>query len=271
MNKQINLLHDQIIQTLKNKNSTYSRPVSSHELSAHLQVNPSYLRNQITVLVQEGRVAVRRGAGGGYYLTGNENGRKGSIMRLIIDGMIQELDPLTFTRDVFEDVQDFIGQQGKTIQDIWVDGIQIDDFSQISDLAKFEIVEIQTILKQELFFEAVREGYQYLPKLAEGILQVSELFQEGNEGEAVKLFIDALEGFSWLNAVLANIEVIMHRETIYHQLFDLRGEYENQLSQLLDAWEKNDFVMIADLLEYELNPIITRFLSITTGLPEEVA
>lgn len=64
----MNNLHYEIVRLLTQKETSYAWPMNSCEIGEALQVTPSYIRSQLSRLVKEGRIGVRRGNGGGYYL-----------------------------------------------------------------------------------------------------------------------------------------------------------------------------------------------------------
>lgn len=64
----MNNLHQEIVLLLYKKTTSYAWPMNSREIGDMLQVTPSYVRSQLSQLVKEGVIAVRRGNGGGYYI-----------------------------------------------------------------------------------------------------------------------------------------------------------------------------------------------------------
>ena len=64
----MNYLHQEILRILKEHNATYSKPLSSFQLSTQLNLNPAYIRFSIQDLLKEKKILVRRGKGGGYFL-----------------------------------------------------------------------------------------------------------------------------------------------------------------------------------------------------------
>ena len=104
--------------------------------------------------------------------------------------------------------------------------------------------------------ELYKSAVDYLPKLSKGLMAIAELMHSGNDADGAYFFIKATEGLRWLDGFLRNIT-----SSDYKQTEELGG----YLSSLLDAWENGDYVMIGDLLEYELVPFVeqvnTRILS----------
>lgn len=261
MSEQILALHERILSVLHNRKASYSNPVSSECLANVLQVHPSYLRNQIKFLVESGKISVRRGKGGGYYISSEDLGE--DPMKITIDGIEFIAGEVGTNSTIVESLQQKLNAEGRSIRTLKVDDIEVSDLSQIEHFIGKRKIEIETVLYRDLFFEAIEDAIEYLPKLSSGLLNSSRLFQEGNEGMAVKLFIEILEGFRWMDAVLNNAEVCVHHQELYSELVAIRNEYKMQLTQLLDAWERSDFVLIADLMEYELEPIVGRFFDVS--------
>lgn len=72
-----NLCHE-ICFLLAEKGTSYAHPLNSQQIGAALKVTPSYIRSQLSRLVKEGLVGVRRGNGGGYYIKREDGQRYGS-------------------------------------------------------------------------------------------------------------------------------------------------------------------------------------------------
>jgi hypothetical protein len=74
-----------------------------------------------------------------------------------------------------------------------------------------------------------------------------------------------------LTAVLSNVNICEQYSTHYQRLNKIRVDLEEQLNLLLEAWKRNDFVLISDILEYELRPIIEDFINASFEFLHEVA
>ena len=95
--------------------------------------------------------------------------------------------------------------------------------------------------------ELYQSAVDYLPKLTKGLMAIAELIRSGNEAEGAYFFVKATDGLRWLTGFLRNIKSCDYKEI---------EELGNYLSSLLDAWENGDYVLIGDLLEYELVPLV---------------
>ena len=73
-------IHQEILRLLIQRQASYARPVSSAELGMELRVAPSYIRAQVRLLRRCKLVSVRRGRGGGYYLSRAHPARDESLV-----------------------------------------------------------------------------------------------------------------------------------------------------------------------------------------------
>lgn len=64
----MNNLHQEVFLLLTRKATSYAYPLNSQEIGEILKVTPSYVRSQLSQLVKDNLVGVRRGNGGGYYV-----------------------------------------------------------------------------------------------------------------------------------------------------------------------------------------------------------
>jgi len=112
----------------------------------------------------------------------------------------------------------------------------------------------------KLLDEAIEDGMEYLPRLKDGLSEVAAMLQEGREGEGISLFIESIEGLEWFGTVLD--AAACFRDTLVNDndRDDLAARYRQILNDLLGAWENRDIVLIGDLLEFEIVPMIETFL-----------
>lgn len=108
--------------------------------------------------------------------------------------------------------------------------------------------------------EEIRQtAAEYLPKLARGLTAIAELIRNGNEAEGAHFFVQATQGLRWLVGLLANIHLVSALEI---------EKFKENLNTLLTAWENKDYVLISDLLEYELAPFVEQVNSVLLSLKE---
>ncbi len=114
---------------------------------------------------------------------------------------------------------------------------------------------------KRLLNEAMEDGKDYLPRLREGISEVALLFQEGREGEAINLFIQCIEGLEWFVTLVSGMATFEVEKVNKEEFFDLSFKAKGVLQELLEAWDNKDTVLIGDLLEFEVVPIIDQVIN----------
>ncbi|WP_209121464.1 hypothetical protein [Alkalihalobacillus sp. BA299] len=96
--------------------------------------------------------------------------------------------------------------------------------------------------------EIYTEYEMYNLKLIPAIEKIIDDFRKQRENEALKLLIEAIEGINWSIKVLYHTKDILKK---YDVVFD-ENEINPILNEVTEAIKDEDYVLIADLLEYEL-------------------
>lgn len=89
---------------------------------------------------------------------------------------------------------------------------------------------------------------EYLSKVNDNIPNIVENFRVGKDQEAYQQMTLLMEGLAWISDAV-------HLTREFHQVAVL--EIKKMIEELHEALENSDTVLIADLLEYEINPKIT--------------
>lgn len=97
--------------------------------------------------------------------------------------------------------------------------------------------------------EVLKSGYDYIEALYLGIKQVTEHFKEGQSMKGQSMLAQILEGLNWL------VEVISLTKDIQVEVIDIE-ELIPMLSEIIEGLQNNDEVLINDILQYEIAPIL---------------
>ena len=134
----------------------------------------------------------------------------------------------------------------------------------ISDIESLELI-ILTV--PEIALNNINNAMEYLDKLITAVNKVSNLFRTKSAEEANKSYLQCIEGLTWFHEVVGNINNIYKKdldkldfgsksnEDLQEQLLSITKEISNSQS-------KKDWVMLADLLEYELIPCLKEWESL---------
>lgn len=178
------------------------------------------------------------------------------LMQINIDGLTvyegQKLTDLTINNIILD-----LKNQQKIIKHILIDGSESQDLGYVIGKSVGNI-EITTVSLPALVVEAIKDGYNYLPRLAEGLNRVAVFFGSGRDGEAIELFLQALQGLEWFDYLNKNINAILKNNL--EILADLPDNtyLDNVLREMLQGWQNGDYLLVSDLLEYEIVPSIEK-------------
>ena len=172
-----------------------------------------------------------------------ESDFEGETVSAILDSMVQQT-PGSYIRRIWLDDQEFPSNDREALQ------------KKPSDIDSLE-VELANL--KDLVATNLANALDYLKKLIPGCEQAADLFRAGNEQEANKYYLQILDGIEWFSQV---VSVIMSPDEGETELPDTDDEslevrqkkLTDLMSQMLEANENQDWVLLADILEYEMVP-----------------
>jgi len=172
-----------------------------------------------------------------------ESDFEGETVSAILDSMVQQT-PGSYIRRIWLDDQEFPSDDREALQ------------KKPSDIDSLE-VELANL--KDLVATNLANALDYLKKLIPGFEQAADLFRAGNEQESNKYYLQILDGIDWFSQV---ISVIMSPDKGETELPDTDDEslevrqkkLTDLMSQMLEANENQDWVLLADILEYEMVP-----------------
>ena len=172
-----------------------------------------------------------------------ESDFEGETVSAILDAMVQQT-PDSYIRRIWLDDQEFPSDDREALQ------------KKPSDIDSLE-VELANL--KDLVATNLANALDYLKKLIPGFEQAADLFRAGNEQESNKYYLQILDGIDWFSQV---ISVIMSPDKGETELPDIDDEslevrqkkLTDLMSQMLEANQNQDWVLLADILEYEMVP-----------------
>ncbi len=97
--------------------------------------------------------------------------------------------------------------------------------------------------------ELLMSADEYCGRLIPGIYRAVELFRGGSEKEAFKYMTNIVDGLQWL------IEALAATADMLPEDIDVSGINEH-LNEMTGAFENQDYILLSDLLEYEIAPAV---------------
>ncbi len=179
--------------------------------------------------------------------------------------------------DVIKNIEaEFMGH-GEVVCEIRVNGLVLkeEDEKKFSESKLGEINElmVQTNAPKNLIAQALHSALDYLPKVQAACIECSEFYRTGKMQEAQQFFQDVVEGCFWL------LDTVVHMRGAHENLSDkskfsenwlkLEKKFVGDLKELLQASEKKDCILIADLLEYEMSTDLESMVPILKSYQDE--
>jgi hypothetical protein len=122
--------------------------------------------------------------------------------------------------------------------------------------------------------EVLGEGCTYLLELHRFLLQTAETYRVGDDRKGRELFMELIQGMEWFVKIASTIEAQLNIDftvtrcagrTLRESVDGLNGI----LMEIIGAQQHSDWVLLTDLLEYELAPQLELWLEIFTTLKQD--
>ena len=180
-----------------------------------------------------------------------ESELKGETLEAILDMMVKNA-PGSYIRRIWLDQQEFPADDRETLQ------------KKPTDINSLE-VELANL--KDLVATNLSNALDYLEKLIPGFDQAADLFRMGNEQEANKFYIQILDGMDWFSEVINIVMDSEFKRSAPEDTLRLRqAKLTDLMSQMLEANKNQDWVLLADILEYEMIPFYKEWQTILTKI-----
>ena len=178
-------------------------------------------------------------------------------MRISINGA--ETEESSFQGETLKEVLDEIvkSHSGTYIRRVWLDGQEVSSSAPdtlMSAVSSVELLELELADLKDLMANNLSNAKEYLEKLIPGFQKAADLFRMGNEQEAHKFYLQILDGIDWISQVVQTVVNSRNKELEGQDLKDRQERLTGLMTQMLEANQNQDWVLLADLLEYEMIP-----------------
>lgn len=102
--------------------------------------------------------------------------------------------------------------------------------------------------------ETIESLRDYIPKLISAGQELVNNLQSGNEAKAFSAMPQIIEGLEWAFQAVEGIKKLGKAREI--ELTDVNSKF----NEVINALEVKDYVLLADLFEYEIIPILENWL-----------
>jgi len=180
--------------------------------------------------------------------------------RLDIEGIGPEVTVLELLTTVEESLK---GTQATVIEIILDEkSYSADDVSEISTLKvmDYQKIELFTATAQEMVRAAFADGDAGLQHLEELAVEVASDLRIGKVKEGMDSYLEFVDGIEWLVTMLKSADLAfasnMAESSLESDRQSLVQRLGEQMSQVQIAQEAQDWVGLADILEYEFPEIL---------------
>ena len=195
-------------------------------------------------------------------------------MKVSINGVEQEESE--FTGDTLGAILEsmVVKTPGSYIRRMWLDDKEFpsDDKETLQKKpSDIDFLEVELSNLKDLVATNLVNALDYLKKLIPGFEEAADLFRAGNEQEANKYYLQILDGIDWFSQV---VSIIMNPDEGKLELLDADDEnlqvrqekLTDLMNQMLEANKNQDWVLLADILEYEMLPFYKDWENILSKL-----
>lgn len=142
---------------------------------------------------------------------------------------------------------------------------------QAEDISAGEVrsLEIISMPTAEMATNITDELYKVIRLMHEGARHVSDLFRRADDAEALEVYQDLIDVTrDFLNIIGALREEFgMKSNALFNEAME---EWSGLFSEMIEVLENEDWILLADLLEYEFIPAAARWTKAIAALREDI-
>ncbi|MBF0551815.1 MAG: hypothetical protein HQK60_14930 [Deltaproteobacteria bacterium] len=189
-------------------------------------------------------------------------------MRLMLNGeelIVEGLNNDATLGDMIKVVETRFLPKGHVITIIKVHDDEISHEAEMDlmpeSLAGIRSLEISSADPMMLAAEGIKDAQEYIKKLIGGVGEALSFFRTMSVQDGGRILVKIVEGLNWFTQIVSRSEPYLHIDyASYHYqgktLAQHFGTLRQTIIQMSEAQARNDWVLLADLLEYELTPIL---------------
>jgi len=137
------------------------------------------------------------------------------------------------------------------------------------EMAEVESVEIVSMATSDMAVEITLELYKVVNIMSEGGKRVAELFRQADDAEALETYqdlIDVIRNFLNMIGILRD-EYSLKDHPDY---LDNAEEMNAMFTEMGTVLENEDWILLADLLEYEFLPAVEKWKKVIKHLRDDI-
>ena len=131
-------------------------------------------------------------------------------------------------------------------------------------------LELRTMSMDEIAGDVTQELYKVIMLMTSGGKRVSGLFRQGDVAEALEVLQDLLEV---TRHFLGTVGVLRDhfRQEDESYIKDVSAKLDSLLEEMSDVMSNQDWILLADLMEYEFLPACNEWNAVLNSLGQDIA
>ena len=164
-------------------------------------------------------------------------------------------------QDILNDMASNAFDGDRILQEVTINGQPYEEkvFGPATNLQRESIqrLEVQTIASREVAMHFMSNSTAYLDTIIGSVERVSELFRVSDEQEANENYLQTLESLQLFLQVLQNVRESLaldfnQAKVGAHTASQRLDRLSDLVKEMLTAQEQEDWVLLADILQYDL-------------------
>ncbi len=194
---------------------------------------------------------------------------------IVIDGQKSGLEVNNFNNleDLLVKVMTEDSLENRMVTDVYVNKEAFSEIypHQAEDISTEEIesVEIVTMPVPEVASNITDELYKVIRLMGQGSRTVADQFRRGDDAEALELYQDLLD----VTRDFLGMITVLRDEFDVDDHLGIQGhidEIASLFSEMIEVSENEDWILLADLLEYEFLASVENWKKVIAGLNEGI-
>lgn len=183
----------------------------------------------------------------------------GEVMNIkIMDGFLDLSDRNSDCQEMLNQLHIMLEAAQLTVDYMIVDGVEVMQDYQgylAEHWEQIQEIEVKTKTQQEFAVEYLVSATQYLQRVIPEVKSLADQFYQGASNLTWHKFEQLLEGLQWLTeiySIIPNLNSPVNWNEYGKTVISLLGK----LGELGEAMQNSDQVLIADLILYEITPVL---------------
>jgi hypothetical protein len=139
-------------------------------------------------------------------------------------------------------------------------------------LGEVSRLDLKTVSDEELARSILTDAANQVETLVQAIEKSAALFRLAAEDEANHYFAQVLEALRWMLQTgegacqVLDMDLGRVNSPQFGDVSDFLKRFQDLLEEMLQVYEEEDYILLADLMEYELLPMVVQWQKILTRL-----